>query len=154
MRDLEIHREVLIEAPLEVVWRTITDPEEITAWFAEDVELDSRPGGRGTLTFQDDQGTAVHVAPLVVETVEAPTRFSFRWCHPDGEEPGPDNSMLVEFTLTAQGEGRTRLEVTERGLEGLAWAEDDKARYQKEHAGGWATYLGRLKSLLGGREGG
>jgi len=28
-----IEREVLIEAPAEVVWRTITEPDQMSQWF-------------------------------------------------------------------------------------------------------------------------
>jgi len=42
-----------------------------------------------------------------VEIVDPPTRFSFRWNHPRGEEPVAGNSMLVEFMLTPEGDERT-----------------------------------------------
>jgi len=80
MTDLTIEREVLIEAPAEVVWRTITEPEQVVRWFADRVELDARPGGKGTLVFEH----MANIAALVVETVDPPHRFTFRWGHPDG----------------------------------------------------------------------
>jgi len=101
MADLVIEREVLIEAPAEVVWRTITEPDQMSQWFADRVELVVEPGAHGFMGFGEQGG------PVVVETVDPPTRFSFRWNHPRGEEPVPGNSMLVEFTLTPEGGGRT-----------------------------------------------
>ena len=59
-----------------------------------------------------DQG-----GPVVVETVDPPARFSFRWNHPRGEDPVAGNSMLVEFTLTPEGTEQTRLRVSESGHE-------------------------------------
>ena len=47
MPGLTIDREVLIEAPVEVVWRTITEPDQITQWFADRVELVVEPGAHG-----------------------------------------------------------------------------------------------------------
>ena len=47
MPGLVIDREVLIEAPAEVVWRTITEPDQITQWFASRVELVVEPGAHG-----------------------------------------------------------------------------------------------------------
>jgi hypothetical protein len=47
MADLVIEREVLIEAPAEVVWRTITEPDQMTQWFADRVELVVEPGAHG-----------------------------------------------------------------------------------------------------------
>ena len=143
MADFRIEREVVIEAPVEVVWRTITEPDQITRWFADTVELELEPGGRGYLGFGEDQG-----GPVIVETVDPPNRFSFRWNHPVNEEPGPTNSVLVEFTLEPQGEERTHLRVVESGDESLAWLDSEKVRYADEHNGGWGHYLNRLSGLF------
>src|ERR1700674_6075278 len=112
MADFQIEREVVIDAPVDVVWRTITEPEQIRQWFADRVELELEPGGRGLMGFED------RALPLVVEGVEPPTRFSFRWNHPAGVEPAAGNSLLVEFTLVGEG-AHTRLRVVESGLNSL-----------------------------------
>ena len=142
MPGLVIDREVLIEAPVEVVGRTITEPDQVSQWFATRVELVVKPGAHGYMEFGDQGG------PVVVETVDPPTRFSFRWNHPGGEEPVAGNSMLVEFTLTPEGDERTRLRVVESGHELLAWPNAEKERYAGEHQEGWAEYLDRLATLL------
>jgi uncharacterized protein YndB with AHSA1/START domain len=147
MDHLRIDQEVVIEAPVEVVWRTITEPDQITQWFANRVELDAKPGGTGLFVFDNGGGTP-HIAPVVVEDVEPPSRFSFRWGHPDGADPAAGNSVLVEFTLVPEGNERTRLRVKESGLDVVAWPDDEKATYAEEHRGGWAGFLGRLVELL------
>jgi uncharacterized protein YndB with AHSA1/START domain len=88
----------------------------------------------------------------VVETVDPPTRFAFRWNYPDGAEPVAGNSMLVEFTLTAEGGERTRLRVAESGHELLGWPGAEQERYADEHRGGWAEYLDALATLLAKRQ--
>ena len=148
MPGLVIEREVLIEAPVEVVWRTITEPDQMSQWFADRVELVVEPGAHGYMGFGDQGG------PVVVETVDPPTRFSFRWNHPRGEEPVAGNSMLVEFTLTPEGDERTRLRVAESGHELLDWPDAEKERYADEHRGGWAAYLDRLARVLAERQSG
>jgi uncharacterized protein YndB with AHSA1/START domain len=148
MTSVQIEREVVIAAPVDVVWRTVTEPEQISQWFADRVELDARPGGRGTLVFDNQGGDTVVSAPLVVEAMEAPTRFAFRWNHPEGQTPAPGNSVLVEFTLRAEGPARTRLRVTESGLDELGWSEDAKAGYAREHNEGWAHFVSRLSALV------
>jgi uncharacterized protein YndB with AHSA1/START domain len=145
MPGLIIEREVLIEAPVDVVWRTITEPGQISQWFADRVELVVEPGAHGYLQFGDQGG------PVVVETVDPPRRFSFRWNHPVGEEPAAGNSMLVEFTLTPEGDERTRLRVVESGHELRAWPDAEKQRYAGEHQGGWAEFLDSLATLLAKR---
>jgi uncharacterized protein YndB with AHSA1/START domain len=94
-----------------------------------------------------DQG-----GPVVVETVDPPTRFSFRWNHPLEEEPVAGNSLLVVFTLTAESDERTRLRVVESGLESLAWPEAEKERYADEHRGGWGEFLDRLATVVAKRQ--
>ena len=137
-----IEREIVIDAPVDVVWRTITEPDQIRLWFADKVDVEITPGATGYMGFGDQGGT------VLVETVEPPTRFSFRWNHPAGEMPTAGNSILVEFTLVGEGE-RTRLRVAESGLEPLPWPDADKLRYAEEHNEGWGEFLERLLRLLG-----
>jgi uncharacterized protein YndB with AHSA1/START domain len=141
MSGLVIEREVLIEAPVEVVWRAMTEPDQITQWFADWVDLAIEPGAHGFMRFGDQGG------PVVVQTVDPPSRFSFRWNYPSGEEPVAGNSMLVEFTLTPEGEERTRVRVVESGHELRDWPDEEKQRYADEHNHGWPEFLDRLAAL-------
>ena len=138
--EYQIEREIVIDAPVDVVWRTVTEPDQITLWFADKVDLEITPGTLGYLGFGEQGG------PVLVETVDPPTRFSFRWNHPAGDEPAPGNSILVEFTLVDEG-GQTRLRVVESGLEPLPWPEADKQRYADEHTEGWGKFLDRLAKV-------
>jgi uncharacterized protein YndB with AHSA1/START domain len=142
MTGLAIEREILIEAPVEVVWRTITEPAQMSQWFADRVDLVIEPGAHGYMGFGDQGGQ------VVVVEVEPPVHFSFRWNHPQGEEPVPGNSMLVEFTLTPAGDERTHLRVTESGHELRDWTDAEKQRYADEHSEGWIEYLDRLADVL------
>jgi uncharacterized protein YndB with AHSA1/START domain len=145
MAGLVIEREVLIEAPAEVVWRTITEPDQMSLWFADRVDLVVEPGAHGYMHFGDQGG------PVVVETVDPPTRFSFHWNYPREEEPVVGNSILVEFTLTPEGDERTRLRVTESGQELRDWPDTEKQRYADEHQQGWGDLLDRLASVVAKR---
>jgi uncharacterized protein YndB with AHSA1/START domain len=142
-----IEREILIEAPVEVVWRAVTEPDQISSWFSDAADLELKTGYEGTLTFNDratKQPMTVHVT---VQAVETGRTFSYRWLYPDGAEPRDGNSMLVEFTLTAEGE-TTRLRVVESGLSALGWPDDQKATYAQEHTGGWIAHLDDLREYL------
>ena len=145
MGELVIEREVLIDAPVQVVWRTLTDPDQMTLWFADRVDLVVEPGAHGYMGFGEQGG------PVVVETVDPPTRLSFRWNHPRDEEPAVGNSMLVEFTLTPEGAERTRLRVVESGHETRDWPDSEKQRYADEHRDGWGEYLDRFAGVLAQR---
>src|SRR4030088_3140376 len=111
-----VEQDILIDAPVDVVWRAVTEPEQVSSWFSDEVDLEAKPGYEGVLTFNDratKQSLSVHVT---VESVEQDRSFSYRWLHPQGAAAGEGNSLLVEFTLTPEGEG-TRLRVVETGLE-------------------------------------
>lgn len=153
MTDLSIEREIVIDAPADVVWRTVTEPDQIARWFADRVELDLRPGGQGELVLTSRATARPIKAALVVEAVEPPRRFAFRWSHPDGETPVAGNSVLVEFILSPEGEERTRLRVIETGLELVGWPDQEKARYVEEHNHGWAVHVDRLQQLFATRAG-
>ena len=148
MPGLMIEREILIEAPAEVVWRTLTEPDQLSQWFADRVDLVIEPGARGYLGFGDQGGE------VVVEVVDPPSRFSFRWNHPAGSDPVPGTSMLVEFTLTPEGDERTRLRVVESGHELRDWPDAEKQRYADEHQGGWGDFLDRLAVVVAKRQAG
>ena len=144
--DMNIERAIVINAPIAVVWRTITEPDQIARWFADRVEIDVRPGGAGALFFEKNNLTA----PLVVEEVDPPTSFSFRWCQPDGERPLHGNSTLVAFALVAETDTRTRLTVTETGLDAMPLPDDEKRRFGESHSDGWKGCFERLGALFGG----
>ena len=112
MHDLTpVEREVVVPASPEEVWPAVTEAEEISAWFGADVELDARPGGRGTAHWAD--GTERH---LLVEEVEPARRLAFRWLpfQRTGEgEVVPLPSSRVEIELAPVPEG-TRIRVVER----------------------------------------
>ena len=145
-----IERDIFIEAPIDIVWRTVTEPELIPLWFSDAVEIEVQPGGHGELVFTDRATTKQVTAPIVVQVVEAPTTFSFRWGHADGVEPTAANSMLVEFTLQPEGD-KTRLQVVETGHVVMDWPDDQKATYAADHAHGWEVHLGRLQDHFASR---
>ena len=111
---MEIVREVVFPVPPDEVWEALTEPERLEEWFANDVELDPRPGGGGV--FRWDNGEERRA---VVEEAEPGERLALEW--EDGGE--------VEFTLEEVEEG-TRLTVRETSpdfatalaLRALAWA--------------------------------
>ena len=135
----QIEREVLIEAPIEVVWRVITAPDHILQWFSEEAEIELRVGGSGRLAFKSGDSYQ-----LQVEAVEPPRRFAFRWVQPQGTAVRADSSMLVEFTLHPDGAG-TRLRVVESGFDSIDWSDEAKAKYADDHSRGWQELLGRLR---------
>ncbi len=139
-----IEREIDIDAPIEVVWTVITEPDHITGWFTDSAELEVRPGGKGRFGWHTEATNRRNVVNLQIERVDPPHFFSFRWNHPDGEEPAVTNAPLVEFSLEARGTS-TRLRLVESGIERLARSDGERETYFTEHSRGWARIVERLR---------
>jgi uncharacterized protein YndB with AHSA1/START domain len=137
MRSGRIERDIVIDAPIEVVWEVVTTPAHLRAWFSDEAQIELRAGGRGRL------------GPFALRVVaaEAPHLFAFRWVRGTGTEPAEDNSTLVEMRLTEEANG-TRLRVVESGFENLPWSEAERAEYESENRLGWERELDRLKAYL------
>jgi uncharacterized protein YndB with AHSA1/START domain len=136
-----IEREVVVEAPVERVWELITQGEHLGTWFGDSgAEVDLRPGGAVSLTWRE-HGT-VHGR---VERVEPMSLVSYRWLAGADreEEPTPENSTLIEFTLAEDG-GATRLRVVESGFDGLAMSEEEKRRQVEGNTEGWQIETAEL----------
>lgn len=147
MAPNRVAREILIDAPLEVVWEVITEADHISGWFSDATEIDLRPGGRIVLTWEGR-----HTEHGRVEKLEPPHLFSFRWIRGSAAEARDGNSTLVEFSLSADGEG-TRLRVVETGFATLDWPEAERATDAEEHREGWKRELNELVAYLRRREG-
>jgi uncharacterized protein YndB with AHSA1/START domain len=141
-----IERDILIEAPVDVVWAVVTEPEHIRGWFSDSAEVDLTPGGAMVLHWADYGAVRGRV-----ERVEPPHFFSFRWVVPrtPGADVAGDNSTLVEFSLRADGDA-TRLTVVESGFDGLAGSDEDRQGHVDSHRRGWETELGELGDYVRG----
>jgi uncharacterized protein YndB with AHSA1/START domain len=71
---MEVVREIEVDAEPDDVWSALTEAAQLEEWFANEVELDPRPGGRGV--FRWDNGE-MRVAE--VEAVEEGSRIVLRF---------------------------------------------------------------------------
>lgn len=92
-----IRKEITLPSPREEVWEALTDPERLSDWFANDVELDLRPGGGASFRWANGEERRA-----TVTEVDPERRLAFEW-----EDEGD-----VQFTL-ADAEDGTRLTVIE-----------------------------------------
>jgi uncharacterized protein YndB with AHSA1/START domain len=98
---MEVEREVVFPAPPDEVWEALTEAERLEEWFANDVELDARPGGEGV--FRWDDGEERHA---VVRELEEERRIVLDW-DDDGqtaiELSEVEEGTLVRVVETAPG---------------------------------------------------
>jgi uncharacterized protein YndB with AHSA1/START domain len=141
MSEDRIERETLIAAPLDRVWKLVAEPG---FWVADDEAAIS-----GTVAREGESMVAKNAEygefPVRVEKVEPPTYVAYRWASAfPGEELREDNSTLVEFTLTQEGD-QTRLRVVESGFASLAGSEELRRQAVKDNTGGWPQVLDAFK---------
>lgn len=112
--------ERVLARPPEAVWRAITEPGELAAWFPCGVLADAwKPGA--AIVFSFGEG-GPELTGTVLE-VEEPRLLAFTW----GEE-------TLRFVLSPEPEGRTRLVFTDTLDPGIA----------ARNAAGWQVCLSRL----------
>jgi uncharacterized protein YndB with AHSA1/START domain len=156
--DNEIVRQVVLDAPLERVWRAIADSRAFGQWFGAEVDGPFGPGARLQARIRPttvDPEIARHQQPydgtpftLLVDRVEPMRLLSFRW-HPGGTSLPPDvpdeETTLVEFRLEAVPEG-VRLTIRESGFERVPLAR--RAQAIADNTGGWEAQAGLVAKYL------
>ena len=71
---MEVLREIEIAAGPDEVWRALTESEQLEEWFANEVELDVRPGGRGIFRWENGETRVAEV-----ERVDEGSRIVLRF---------------------------------------------------------------------------
>jgi uncharacterized protein YndB with AHSA1/START domain len=158
MNPDRIEKEVLLKAPLDRVWRAISDADEFGTWFG--VRFD-RPFVAGTSVTGTITPTAVdedvakaqqpyagQADTWQIVAVEPQRRLAFRW-HPFGVEDGMDYSneptTLVEFTLEDTSDG-VLLRIVESGFEAIP-AERRKSAFES-NSEGWSAQTELVRKYL------
>jgi uncharacterized protein YndB with AHSA1/START domain len=147
-----IEERVTLAAPRARVWRALTNPDELGAWFGANLGgATIAPGAhvKGRVTIPGYE----HVPfDLIIEEVVPEERFSWRW-HPHAIDAAVDYSAeprtLVTFILEDAADGGTLLRVVESGFAALSPARRSTAFVG--NAEGWAGQLQkRLPAYLAG----
>lgn len=112
--QLSVVMQRVFDAPPEVLWRTLTDPDLIPRWWGpKDIpavvdKMEVRVGGAWRFINQDDKGNE-YAFNGVYEVVDPPRRlvqtFNF-------EPIGPGHESTETAVLEAMEDGKTRLTMT------------------------------------------
>jgi uncharacterized protein YndB with AHSA1/START domain len=146
-----IEKAITLRAPMERVWRAISEPEQFAAWFGLDAAGASfEPGSSATMKLTAPSEYAGRPFTIEIVSKEAGRLFAFRW-HPYALDPSVDYSgeptTLIEFLLEPDGQG-TLLTVTESGFNQVPEQRRAKAFEMNNH--GWGVQVGRIKEYVGG----
>lgn len=157
---MKIEKSVVLRAPLERVWRAISDAEEFGRWFG--VRFDG-PFVAGTSVTAAISPTVVdgevarrqeaHVgvrSTWQIVALEPRRRFAYRW-HPFAVDPDVDYdhepTTLVEFTLSEQPDG-VLLTITESGFEAIP--ETRRGGAFEANGEGWAIQTTLVRRYIEG----
>ena len=138
-----IERVIHVDASPEVVFEVVSSPEHLKEWWPDDAEVEAVAGASGRVVFHRPPPEETQVVPITVVEALPPRLFSFRWVYDEGEEPAPDNSLLVTFELEPSGEG-TRVRMTETGFRERGWEVAVLEEAYREHTEGWDWFIPRL----------
>lgn len=124
----KIVKEIEVDAPVEAVWRALTNGAELTRWFPLEASVEPGEGGKVTLSW----GPGWEVSsPIEV------------W-EPNRRLRTAGEMVTVEWTLEARG-GKTIVKITQSGfVSGADWEQEffDSTDY------GWRFMLRNLRHYL------
>src|SRR6266496_2458529 len=134
-----VEKRILLHAPLDRVWRALTDSKEFGTWFGVEFREPFAPGAhvRGVMRPTSVNAEVAKMQKpyegwpfeITIEKIEPKKLFSFRW-HPFAVEKGADYSgeptTLVVFTLE-EGANGVMLRVSESGFDRIPLTRRAKA---------------------------
>ncbi|WP_417388304.1 SRPBCC family protein [Gimesia sp.] len=142
-----IKKQITLQAPLNRVWKALTDYKEFGAWFGVNLQSPFVAGEKtvGQITIP---GYDHIVMEVEVHEIQPETLFSFYW-HPYAIDPGCDYSQekptLVEFQLKETAEG-TLLTVIESGFDAIPAVRRDEAFRMNDK--GWTGQIKNIETYL------
>jgi uncharacterized protein YndB with AHSA1/START domain len=132
MEPVVLTRDVLLDMPVDDLWRLVAEPDGLRLWLGDSVELDVRPGGVGTVRDRghvddeshadgdgnaagegegDGDGDGIVLRHVRVDRVEPAHELAFTWWRTDDPDTASQASQVV-FQLTAVP-GGSHLLITE-----------------------------------------
>ncbi|MEP6540403.1 MAG: SRPBCC domain-containing protein, partial [Bryobacteraceae bacterium] len=134
---------VEVEASPQTVFKALTDPEQLTAWWGEDSVLrtfnwkvDPRVGGAWSCDAKGADGNLGSVEGRFLE-VDSPRELVYTW-NPSWDEASGETT--VRYTLTPTDSG-TLVTISH---DGFPWKLDSLTG----HLEGWSRVLNWLKSYI------
>ena len=135
-------KEVLLDAPVDRVWKAITDRDEMKEWSFDINKFKPEVGFEFEFYGEKDGHKFLHRCKIL--EVEPLRKLVHTWTY----EEHPDAETIVAWELFPEGE-KTRLRLTHTGLENLP---QDENFARENFIGGWNHILGvSLIKYLGGR---
>ncbi|HYY67999.1 MAG TPA: SRPBCC domain-containing protein [Nitrososphaeraceae archaeon] len=138
---IEIKKSIVINASPEVVFKAITDPNELTNWFPDSAVFSDRIGGQVRFSFYKERSKDMdrdYSPEGIVKEFIPNKKVSYTWQLKD--VPGFPETV-VTWELEEIDHHRTKVELVHSGFTG----KEGGKLSSKEHDQGWSYFLGKLK---------
>lgn len=127
-----IVKEVLLKAPVSVVWKAITDKDEMKEWYFDLNEFKPEPGFKFSFIGGTEEHQYIHLCKITDVIPERKLTYTWKY-------EGYPGESVVSFMLIPEGEN-TRLRLTHEGLETFPY---DNPDFKKENFdAGWSEIIG------------
>lgn len=143
MEKMAVERSVWINAPRERVWQAVTDPAQLTQWYATYYawEIPNLQVG-APIKFHNGPDDVLNATIAVLDELK---EFTVRW---EPDKTYPNMSLMTSFLL-AEENGGTRVTISESGYEHLPPAE--RQQWMDATGGGYTMSMENLKAHVEGR---
>jgi uncharacterized protein YndB with AHSA1/START domain len=132
--------EIEIDAPIEAVWKAISEGEELTRWFVEEATVEPRVGGKRVTSWGGDEKSESRIDAWEPNQKLRVLHLPFEMGNAkyDGTTP-----MVDEYTIERRG-GKTVLRLVSSGIP------DDKEwdGFYNGTNTGWASFFRTLQHYL------
>jgi uncharacterized protein YndB with AHSA1/START domain len=142
MKNDSVIVEETYNAPVEEVWKAITDNSEMKKWYFDIKDFQPKPGFEFNFYGGDEEKQFLHLCRITEVIPNKKLAHSWRY---DGYE----GNTLVTFELSPQ-QNSTTLKLTHEGFDSFP----DLPAFKKENfKTGWTSILGEsLKNFLEGKD--
>ena len=127
-------------APVDKVWKALTDKDEMKKWYFDLAEFKPEVGFEFRFYGQGHKGEQyLHLCTITEVVMQKKLAYSWKY-------DGLQGNSIVSFELFAEGD-RTRVKLTHEGLETFPQNNADFAR--ESFAQGWTHIIGKgLKEFV------
>lgn len=143
---MSIIKEIIIESPIQAVWRAWTQSEKVTKWFAPAADIESYQGGKYELYYDPSNKNSMSTIGCRILSYQEPDLLSFNWKGPDQSAPvmNGDNELTLVIVQLEQVESGTKVI-----LEHSGWGHTKEWDSAKQwHIAAWEQLLSTLKSKM------
>ena len=136
-----INQSIVVNAPVETIYKAFTDAREMERWWPSKVESEPRTGGSFKFTFENKPADApIHVRDGTYTNVVHNEQISYPWIIPDFPPV-----TLVDVNFSSEDDSTT-VNLTHSGWP--TGAETDEIFSM--HDQGWGGFLSNLKIVMEG----